>query len=112
MKKSTISIIALALCVLLTAFSLCACGNNNSKASLVGSWEYEGGSYIYTFNEDGTGIYEAAGSELEFTYKDNGNSIEITYDNTTDPYVYEYRIDGDSLIIKDSIGSDVKYNKK
>ena len=111
MKKSTISIIAVALCVLLTAFSLCACGNNN-KASLVGTWDYEGGRYIYTFNEDGTGVYDAAGTELEFTYKDNGNSIEMTYDNTTEPSVYEYRIEGDTLIIKDSLGSDVKYNKK
>lgn len=117
MKKTTISMIAIALCVLLTAFSLCACGDNNSgekggKASLVGSWEYESGGYTYTFNEDGTGSYDAAGKEMDFTYTDNGDSITFSYEDTTEPSTYDYRIEDEVLYIKDSLDNDVKYIKK
>ena len=49
---------------------------------------------------------------MEFTYKDNGKAVEILYTGNTDASTYEYKIDGDMLIIKDSLGNDVKYKKK
>ena len=46
------------------------------------------------------------------TYTDNGASIEFTYEDVDAPTVLEYTIDGDTLTIKDSFGSNVKYIKK
>ena len=117
MKKSLISIIAVALCILFTASALCACGDTSGdedegKTNLVGSWEYESGGYIYTFSEDGTGNYDAGGTVMEFNYTDKSNSIEFSYEDTTESSTYEYRIEGDALYIKDSLGNDVKYIRK
>ena len=81
-------------------------------AKIIGSWEYETGGYTYTFNDDGTGSYAVGENKMEFTYKDNGKAVEILYTGNTDASTYEYKIDGDMLIIKDSLGNDVKYKKK
>ena len=85
---------------------------SNGSSSLVGSWEYADGGFTYTFNANGTGTYDAYGSVMNFTYTDNGASIEFTYEDVAAPTVLEYTIDGDTLIMKDSFGSDVTYIKK
>lgn len=127
MKKSILKIAALLVCLLITVFPLTACGgsgspdNNTSSnvdnagsevATLVGSWEYESGGFTYTFNEDGTGNYDAGGTEMEFTYTDNGDSVEILYTGNTTASTFEYTISGDTLTIKDSFGEEVVYKKK
>ena len=82
-------------------------------SALVGSWENKsyGSSYTYTFNEDGTGKYDAGGTLMEFTYTTSGNKISILYTGNTDPFETEYSIDGDTLNVIDSLGHDTLYEK-
>lgn len=112
MKKVILSIL-LAVVMLVSIFTLAGCGkdsNKSNKAPIIGSWEHSG--YVYTFNEDKTGKYEAFGRFMEFTYEDDGDQVRILYYGNTVPGTYEYRIDGDKLIIKDSFGDDVIYKRK
>ncbi|MBR2785984.1 MAG: hypothetical protein IKD76_00515 [Clostridia bacterium] len=85
--------------------------SNTEKVTLVGSWKYESGSYTYTFNEDGTGTYDAAGTKMEFTYTTEGNKISILYTGNTSPFETEYSINGDTLNVIDSLGNDTLYKR-
>lgn len=85
-----------------------------SDKNLVGSWasrEYNG-SYIYTFNEDGTGNYDAAGKQMPFTLTIDGDKLSMLFEGDTDPFETTYKIDGNTLTTKDSLGEDVLYDKK
>ena len=83
------------------------------NSDLLGSWEYQGGGYIYTFNEDGTGTYDiGAESPMIFTYEATDAALSILYDGNTEAMELEYSIDGNVLNIKDSFGSDTLYNRK
>lgn len=84
----------------------------NSASPLVGSWVFEEGGFTYTFNADGTGSYDAFGEVLNFTYTDNGDSITMTYVDVDVPTTLPYAIDGNTLTVTDSFGSEVKYIKK
>ena len=95
----------LLVCVLLVS----GC-NKNNKVSIVGKWA--NGSYIYTFNDDKTCSYDAAGTLMECTYEIEGDKISILYKGNTSSFETTYYIEGDTLHIKDSFGSDVKYEKK
>jgi len=111
--KKTISIIALVLMLVASAFVLTGCGEKKEEdKGVVGKWEYQ--SYVYTFNEDKTGNYDYgnSGKGMEFTYEDNGTELSILYTGNTSPLVLKYRIDGNKLIITDSFGKDVEYVKK
>ena len=114
MKK----IITSALVILMlaaTVFVLTGCGENGggstSSNPLVGSWKYSTGDYTYTFNEDGTGDYNAAGTKMEFTYTTEGSKISILYTGNTVPFETEYSIEGDTLNVIDSLGNDTLYKK-
>jgi uncharacterized lipoprotein YehR (DUF1307 family) len=106
MKKYILSILlVMTLTILLTG-----CGKDKG---LIGSWEYEQGSgYIYTFNEDKTCSYEAFGTKMECTYEDDGKKVSILYTGNTLASSYEYKVEGDTLTIKDSFGKDVIYKRK
>ena len=78
---------------------------DTADSALVGTWTY--GSYVYTFNADGTGDY--SGSAL--TWEDLGDKISILYDGFTSPMELEYSIDGDTLTIVDSFGEGVEYTR-
>lgn len=113
--KNVLKSILLILVLLIAVFALTACGNkeesNSKKATIVGSWKYDGADYTYTFNEDGTGDYSAAGTKMEFTYTTEDNKISILYTGNTAPFETEYSIDGDTLNIIDSFGRDTLYKK-
>ena len=83
-----------------------------SKKGLVGKWEYDGGGYVYTFNSDGTGSYSYGSASMDFTYEDKGTEVSILYTGNTMASSYQYKIEDNVLIIKDSIGNDVKYKRK
>lgn len=82
------------------------------NSDILGSWEYESGGYTYTFNEDGTGVYDLGTSTMEFTYEISDTELSILYTGNTDPMVLEYEIDGNKLNVKDSFGKDTIYIKK
>lgn len=79
-------------------------------SSIIGSWEHSG--YVYTFNKDKTGSYDANGAKMNFTYEDDGVQVSILYDGNTSASDFAYKIEGKKLIIKDSFGNDVEYTKK
>ena len=85
---------------------LVGCG---AKKGLVGTWQSKDySSYVYTFNEDGTGEYIG----MKFTYKTEGNKISIQYENSTVPFESTYEIKDNELNIKDSFGKDTIYKRK
>lgn len=105
MKKFFLTITLLCVSVLL----LTACG----KKGIVGTWEYNTGGYTYTFNEDGTGNYAYGESKMEFTYTaTEDGKLSILYTGNTDAFETTYTIDGNTLNIKDSFGSDTIYKRK
>ena len=68
---------------------------SEKKDSIIGYWKNDelGYDFIYTFNEDGTGEYDAAGTIMEFTYKTDGNKISILYTGNTVSFDTEYELD-------------------
>ena len=88
-------------------------GADSSPAdSLVGSWEYTGGSYTYIFNADGTGSYMVGETEMKFTYSATDTVLSILYDGNTSPMELNYEINGTTLNVIDSLGNDTFYNRK
>ena len=111
MKKIFKSIVLVIMLLCATTFILAGCGKK--EPTIVGSWKNDelGYDFIYTFNEDGTGKYDAAGTNMEFTYTTEGDKISILYTGVTVPFETEYRIDGDTLNVVDSVGNDTLYKR-
>ena len=87
-------------------------GCNKEKAdknTIVGKWQSkEYSSYVYTFNDDGTGDY----SGTKFTYTTEDDKISIKYENSTAAFESTYEIKDNELNIKDSFGNDTIYTRK
>ena len=105
-KKYYIVSCVLLVCVLFIS----GCSKSNKSNSIVGKWV--NGSYIYTFNDDKTCSYDAHGTLMECTYEIDGDKVSILYKGNTSAFETTYYIECDTLHIKDSFGSDVKYEKK
>lgn len=136
MKRKALSAVALTLCALVAVFCFTACGNSSSssktssetsskadtaateatteaaKAALVGKWdsqEAEGTSI--TFKADGTGVLAGTGYAMNFTYVDNGDSVDLTL-NETETQNSKYTIEGDILSMEDTeTGTVLTYKK-
>lgn len=112
MKKIIFSsLVVVSLCLILVGC------DKKEKNELVGSWKndttVEGYEFIYTFNEDGTGNYNAAGNVMNFTYKTDGNKISFDYtDEGMVTFDTTYSIDGNKLNVKDSNNDDTIYIKQ
>lgn len=110
--KKTLLFLGLVLIVVLCIAVLVGCDKKEEAKGIIGEWEYVTGGYTYKFNEDKTGSYTAGSTVMEFTYEDDGSKVSILYTGNTMASDYEYKIEGNKLIIKDSIGNDVEYVKK
>lgn len=119
MKKRTV---AIAIMLVLVCSLLAACsggnggngGNGGAGDTIVGTWasaDYSG-AYVYTFNEDGSGNYDASGTQMPFTYTAEDGKLSILYDGNTAPFETTYTISGKTLTMKDSFDNDVVYNRK
>ena len=115
MKKS----IALICALVLLAGCLTACGNsenggsNAGADSIIGTWEYVDGGFTYEFKADGTGVYGFGNlGGMNFTYATQDGILSIQYEGNAEPTDLEYILDGDTLNIKDSFGSDTIYKRK
>ena len=116
MKKIKKLLVALVLSI--SILGLAGCGkdkasknnvDDSNKNTIVGKWQSkEFSSYVYTFNEDGTGDYSGA----KFTYTVEGNNISITYDGSTAAFESTYEIKDNELNILDSFGNDTLYTRK
>ncbi|MBR3055757.1 hypothetical protein IKG64_00325 [Candidatus Saccharibacteria bacterium] len=113
MKKNAKIIIAAAVVVVAIVGIIAGIliANNGNKDPLIGSWA--NGSYIYTFNEDGTCSYAYSGAgAMECTYETDGDKISILYTENTVPFETTYRIEGNTLTVVDSFGNDTNYTRK
>ena len=123
MKKRNVILLIAALCVSL----LIGCGGDSKEksaqptealqteaptpVSLVGSWKYQGElECIYRFEADGTGTYHYCGTDMPFTYTDDGTAVSLLYTGNTAPTVLPYTIQGQTLAIEDSFGTVVYYD--
>ena len=85
--------------------------DNGERSALIGSWAYENDeNFVYTFNANGTGTYDVYGEILNFTYTDNGTSVTIVFDDA--PGTFDYTVDGNTLVMVDSTGAEVRYIKE
>lgn len=110
--KKTILLVGVIAVLVIALFVLVGCGEKKEDTkTIVGSWKHTSG-YTYTFNADKTGTYSIDGRYMEFTYEDKGDRVSILNYGTTKASEYEYRIEGNKLIIKDTFGTDVEYTKK
>lgn len=93
---------------------LVGCGKKEPDApqGLAGTWEYSSGGYAYTFNADGTGAYTYSGTEMPFTYTDDGAKVSILFNGNSAPNEFAYTISGNTLSIEDSFGELVEYTRK
>lgn len=117
MKKALVSTIAVAIMALVFV----SCGNNGGKKAdnaakgIVGSWYYSDNTY-YTFNEDGTGSYTAFGALFgNFTYTEGDGKLTLNYAESTEPTVFNYKLEGETLTIlagESNLGSDTEYKRK
>ncbi len=95
-------------CILL----LTACG----KGKIVGKWYYYDGNSIrtdiyYEFNDDKTGSYTYISGKKSFIYDTKNGKVTLDYINSVNLLEFEYTIEGDTLTIKDSNGSNVVYKR-
>ena len=104
------------LLTIVMCFMLVGCGKANINKEIVGKWKndttVEGYEFIYTFNDDGTGEYNAAGTIMKFEYTINGNKISFKYlDEDMETLDTIFSIDDDTLNVKDSNNEDTLYKK-
>lgn len=103
MSKKIIGIVAI---VVLALLVLAGCGSKTEK-TILGDWEYEGGGFIYHFNEDGTGTYL---DTMNFTYTEENGNVKIKYDGADN--TLEGTWEEDTLNMIDSFGNDTIYKRK
>ena len=120
--KRKIPIIFAALFVFILAFSMVGCGNKSGNP-LTGTWEYkeDGISAVYVFEDDGTGTYtmdtgESVTYKLKYETKDNHLLVTFVDNDVfdeTDVFDSEYTFkDDNTLIIKDSFGTEMTFVRK
>ena len=120
MKKVIFSMIA----VVVMALAFVSCGNSGNDGGnkggdkakgIVGSWYYNDNTF-YTFNEDGTGSYTVYGTLWgNFNYTESDGKLTLNYEGFTDPTVFNYKVEGETLTIlsgEGNIGSDTEYKRK
>ena len=91
---------------------LAGCKKAEKEPSIVGKWEYESGSFIYTFKKDKTCSYDFGSSSMKCTYEIDGDKLSILYDGNSTSFDTTFEIKDNVLTIKDSLGNDVRYKKK
>ena len=111
----------LSLLVIVVLFTITGCGSNNKSknenntkenektSSIIGTWESK--DYIWTFNEDKTCSYYAAGQFSNCTYEIDGEHLYVTYTGEDNPWNYKFSLDGDKLKIVFPLGEEI-YTRK
>lgn len=82
---------------------------------IAGKWVSEeySGSFVYTFNEDGTGSYDMGGNVLELTYAEQGEYLTINF--LAEGYGtmnVKYSLADNKLTIYDSFGASNVFVRK
>ena len=123
MKKTKMIIVTLL--SLMIALSVAGCGKKSDQ-SLAGVWEYSdtenGIGAVYDLKEDGTGTYtmivgdQEVVYELKYEVKDNHLLVRFVNNETfseDDVFDNEFKFqDANTLIIKDSMDTEMTFVKK
>ena len=97
--------------------SVAAGEESKEDTAILGTWAYIDGSVVrdsvnMTFNENLSGNNSMVG---DFKYTADGKVVVLSFtDNRvyTDPIDYEYRIEGDKLVIVDEMKMETFYQKR
>ena len=83
------------------------------KKSIIGKWKVmdDKDEYYYIFNGDNTCSYEMKVARLDCTYKIDNNKIIIKYKGNSKANSFIYKLDGNTLIIKDDTGKNNKFTR-
>ena len=83
-------------------------------SAIVGTWEsIEAPGTSYTFNADGTGELKSDDLTIKLTYADEDAKLTINYIVSSDPQVWTYTIEGDTLTMTEQdTGTVLAYTKK
>ncbi|MBR3660773.1 MAG: hypothetical protein IKN63_02600 [Bacilli bacterium] len=102
--KKYISVIVISLLMVLTT---------GCKKNIIGKWKAidTKNEYYYIFNVDKTCSYEMNVARLDCTYEIDDNKITILYKGNDKTNSFQYRFEGNNLIIKDDRGKDNKFTK-
>ena len=103
MKKYCLGIVLILLLILTTG----------CKKNIIGKWKAINvkDEYYYIFNADKTCSYEMTVARLDCIYELDDNKIIITYKGNTKANTYQYRFDGNTLIIEADNGKDNKFTR-
>ena len=95
--------------LLLLVFLTYGCGKKN----IVGKWKTveSNTKYYYIFNKNNTCSYEMDVARLDCTYEINDDKLIILYNGNKKENIYNYRFEGNTLIIKGMNGKDNKFIK-
>ena len=121
-EMKRISRIFATLMVLMIVLTAVGCAKKDEN-SLTGTWEYTDKENdigaVYVFNNDSTGTYtmKVAGQEVtyEMKYEVNDNHLLVTYVNNeifSEDDVFDSEFswkDSDTLIIKDTFGTEMEF---
>ena len=115
MKRKPLSLAIKITIILLSGMILFACSSEKaSKPSILGSWEsIEAPGCFYSFEEENRGFFDSNGLIMNFTYKTDGNKVEITWEGSADPQIWQFKVENGLLAMKD-LDSDtmLTYKKK
>jgi uncharacterized lipoprotein YehR (DUF1307 family) len=106
-KASLAQVLVLAAILVGLIFVFAGCGGGGG---LQGTWvnEQEGSTVVVT----GDTITETSSTgTLEFKYKAEGNTLNLTMEGITDALTMTYKLDGDTLTLT-SQGEDMAYTRK
>ena len=110
MKK--IATFLMLILLLATVAMITGCGGGEQDEALVGTWAWDlEASYIYVFNEDGTGERGFPGHMTAFTWNTNGSRLNFTFPGSSENYArrWTYTISGNILTL-DSQQTDEIYS--
>ena len=114
MKRILVSLLSLVLC-----FSIVGCAK---KSTIIGTWKQNSDSqysFEFEFKEDNSGTWSlivgTTKQSKDFDYKIDENKIYVTYEPSEEDdkdektnYTYEYKLDGNTLTLKDETGEENK----
>ena len=110
--NKVIKVFAIVMLFSVALFALVACGEKEVNP-IVGFWKNDesGFDFVYTFNDDGTGSYDSAGTVMPFKYTMDGEKLSVTYDGDSISWDTTFKVNNDTLTVVDSTGEDVVYHK-
>lgn len=98
-KKIQLGIITLLALAALIIGTVLLCKSCSSDKTLAGTWDYDSIT-VYRFDHDGKGALELPNSSYVFTYKADGKTLSIDFeDESATDSIYTYTVSQDTLTL-------------